>query len=500
DRYEVAIRNRFQLLCEDIDQTGTSRYARFIEANNEAAKEVLTPLTKKRKDILFSADPRVADARRDVDEAYNSFTACDRRDGGAYIHAKEKLSRTYDEILAENLAKKVEQAKACCASNQHSAGWKLVREIAGDRLPYPIQIDGKTVDDRVISWYCHFKNLLGNPPTVQDVDEEIEPVFLDLPIDDGPITLDEYHQAKQSLKAGKSCGEDGVVPDVLRWVDIDDLVLSITNNRAHENREIPEQWFILNIIPIPKAGDLKNRDNYRRISLSSVVAKVYNRMILNRIRTPLDPLLRLNQNGFKEGKSITAQVLALRRLIEGAKKKNLPAVVTFVDFKKTFDSIHRGKLMKILLAYGIPPKIVQSISDMVVSVKVRLSLRALKKSASKKVSYNWKALENNLELQDRYEVAIRNRFQLLCEDIDQTVQDVDEEIEPVFLDLPIDDGPFPLNEYHQAKQSLKAGKSCGEDGVVPDVLRWVDIDDLVLSITNNRAHENREIPEQWFIS
>ena len=87
-------------------------------------------------------------------------------------------------------------------------------------------------------------------------------------------------------------------------------------------------------------------------------------MMLYRIRPPLDPLLRLNQNGLRVGRSTTAQVLALRCLIEGVKQKNLTAVITFVDFKKAFDSIHRGKLMKILRAYGIPAKIVQSISDM----------------------------------------------------------------------------------------------------------------------------------------
>ena len=39
------------------------------------------------------------------------------------------------------------------------------------------------------------------------------------------------------------------------------------------------------------------------------------------------------------------------------KGKQLTAVITFVDFKKAFDSIHRRKLMEILQAYGIPHKI-----------------------------------------------------------------------------------------------------------------------------------------------
>ena len=147
-----------------------------------------------------------------------------------------------------------------------------------------------------------------------------------------PFTFHEYRGAMQSLRVGKSCGEDRVSSEVLKWVNIDDLVLGICN-RVLEHRELPGQWTNLNIIPIPKAGDLRNRDNYRAISLCSVVAKVYNKMKLYRMKPPLDSLLRLNQNGVREGRSTTAQVLVLRRLIEGVKQRNLTAVIMFVDFK-----------------------------------------------------------------------------------------------------------------------------------------------------------------------
>ena len=85
-------------------------------------------------------------------------------------------------------------------------------------------------------------------------------------------------------------------------------------------------------------------------------------MILNRIRTYIDPLLRWNQNGFRQQRSTISQILALRRIIEGMKAKNLPLAVVFIDYSKAFDSIHRDRMFEILQAYyGIPGIIIDAI-------------------------------------------------------------------------------------------------------------------------------------------
>ena len=57
------------------------------------------------------------------------------------------------------------------------------------------------------------------------------------------------------------------------------------------------------------------------------------------MRPVLENILRDNQNGFREKRSTTAQIFTLRRIIEGVKQKQLPAVIIFVDFSKAFDSI-----------------------------------------------------------------------------------------------------------------------------------------------------------------
>ena len=57
--------------------------------------------------------------------------------------------------------------------------------------------------------------------------------------------------------------------------------------------------------------------------------------------------------------------------------KDLTAVMLFIEFKKAFDSIHRGILMKILRAYGIPKGIVSLIQRMYADTMARVITEAM---------------------------------------------------------------------------------------------------------------------------
>ena len=83
-------------------------------------------------------------------------------------------------------------------------------------------------------------------------------------------------------------------------------------------------------------------------------------------------MLRENPAGFRPGKSTTSQVLALRRVLEGIRKKNLPAVMVFLDFCKAFDSINHATMFKILHAYGIPPRLLEAIKQSYSNLKAKI--------------------------------------------------------------------------------------------------------------------------------
>jgi hypothetical protein len=112
--------------------------------------------------------------------------------------------------------------------------------------------------------------------------------------------------------------------------------------------------------------------NYRGISLMSIAAKIYNKVLLYRIRDPIEQILRRNQAGFRQGRGCTEQVHILRRLIEGAIDKNLDIYAVFIDFKKAFDSLRRSTMFSILRHYGIPDKTVRAIKTIYNNSKSRV--------------------------------------------------------------------------------------------------------------------------------
>ena len=126
------------------------------------------------------------------------------------------------------------------------------------------------------------------------------------------------------------------------------------------------------IIPFLKKGDLGLAKNYRGRTLTSIAAKVYNAQLRNCIELKIDNILRENQNGFRRSRSTTSQILTIRRILAGVRAKNLQVTLLFVDFTKAFDSIHRGKMGQILLAYGIPKETVAAIMVLYRNTKVKV--------------------------------------------------------------------------------------------------------------------------------
>ena len=97
---------------------------------------------------------------------------------------------------------------------------------------------------------------------------------------------------------------------------------------------------------VSKKGNLVIIKEYGGITLTPIAAKIYNLLILNRIRPKIDHILIKNQNSFRTTYiySTNGHILTVRRLIEGVKAKSLHAILLVIDFSKACDSIDRNKM------------------------------------------------------------------------------------------------------------------------------------------------------------
>jgi hypothetical protein len=100
-----------------------------------------------------------------------------------------------------------------------------------------------------------------------------------------PITHDEVNELCKALKRKKAPGWDGITSEHIQHGG-NYLVKCLTwlFNRITENEYIPSYFKKGIIIPIPKGTkDRSCQDNYRGITLIPVIAKMYEKCIMNRV-------------------------------------------------------------------------------------------------------------------------------------------------------------------------------------------------------------------------
>lgn len=93
-------------------------------------------------------------------------------------------------------------------------------------------------------------------------------------------------------------------------------------------------------------GDLADFSDYRGITMLSVLGKIFNRIILQRLSAALETVVRDQQMGFRRNRTYTDHIAALRIIVEQSLEWNPPLYVTFVDSEKlstVWTTLHSGR-------------------------------------------------------------------------------------------------------------------------------------------------------------
>ena len=184
-------------------------------------------------------------------------------------------------------------------------------------------------------------NYLGNRLT--------ESIYLD------PVSENEIGQLIKSLK-DTAAGFDDLNAMCLK-ISSQFLVKPLTHicNLSLSQGIFPEQLKIANVIPLYKSDDSMLFNNYRPVSVLSVVSKIFEKIIYNRVTTFLEmfQILHGNQYGFRKKSSTHVALLTfIDKAIHGIENGEY-AIGVFLDFSKAFDTVDQKILLDKLDHYGI---------------------------------------------------------------------------------------------------------------------------------------------------
>jgi hypothetical protein len=336
--------------------------AKIAEAIKNAAESTIPARRATRKPWISEETLKLADEKRRLKQ----MKSVSEKYAQAYkdfCKKVKKSARQDKEHWIHDQCQEVEKALNIGSTRQAYSLIKTLRQKFVPRLNVLRSPDGtmlQSKDEIKQRWtqYCSdlYRDHGGGDGVVQELEEITPPTNDEDPHD---ILYSEVQAAIHSLKKNKSPGSDGITAEMLQ-AGGEQLARQMHKlcNKAWQEGTIPEEWGKSLLVPIPKKGDLSNCSNYRTISLINHTGKVLLTVLLNRLRSHLDPYLSEEQAGFRKDRSTVHQILTLRLLAEKAKRQGKKIYNCFIDFQKAFDTIKHKIMWATLESYGVESKMV----------------------------------------------------------------------------------------------------------------------------------------------
>jgi hypothetical protein len=172
-----------------------------------------------------------------------------------------------------------------------------------------------------------------------------------------PVTPKEVGRAiKEQINPKKAPGYDLITGEILTQLPRKAIVkLTYLVNAAFRLKYVPKLWKIAEVLMILKPGKPPNEvSSYRPISLLPVISKLFERLLLQRIKPIIEQknLIPNHQFGFRNKHSTVEQVHRIVERIEQALEERKICTAVFLDVAQAFDKVwHEGleyKLKKLL--------------------------------------------------------------------------------------------------------------------------------------------------------
>jgi exonuclease III len=262
--------------------------------------------------------------------------------------AVSRANRDHMEMIARSLA-----------TENTRPFWGFIKSLRQDRTDIPLLRlnDGTEITDPVQKariFNEEFVNVFTAEPRHTYLPDLPPPVYHMNPF---TITVDGVRKRLESLNVTKACGPDGVSGRFLCFA-APFISASVTAlfNQSLNSAEIPTDWKSAIVHPVYKKGDKSLPLNYRPISLTCVLCKQLEHILVSQINRFLGAhnLLYERQHGFRSGQSCETALASL--VHDWASKVDAHFIAVdaiFLDFAKAFDKVPHQRLVHKISHFGI---------------------------------------------------------------------------------------------------------------------------------------------------
>ncbi|CAK1597452.1 unnamed protein product [Parnassius mnemosyne] len=212
--------------------------------------------------------------------------------------------------------------------------WKLTNKLS-PKSSLPANIQGQSQPGDIANLFKdHFKVESPRGPSSRVIDSER------LGRSCIRISPKEVSEVINSMTRGKSPGHDGLSIEHLVHAGAHlPRVLAMFLSLCIAHQYLPTDLMKTIVVPILKnrTGDTSDLNNYRPISLATIIAKVLDSLLDRQLRKHIH--LHDAQFGFKPGLSTESAILCLKQTVRYYTDRKTPVYACFLDLSKAFDLV-----------------------------------------------------------------------------------------------------------------------------------------------------------------
>ncbi|KAG2188173.1 hypothetical protein INT44_000925 [Umbelopsis vinacea] len=125
-----------------------------------------------------------------------------------------------------------------------------------------------------------------------------------------------------------------------------------------------------------KKGDAAQLSNWRPLSLINTDAKLFTKMISNRLRDHLPKMITQYQTGFIKNRLISDNGWTISATMSHIQENDPENTVigAFMDQEKAYDRVHPRYLQKVLQTFGFPQLMISTITRLFYDTEVSVSI------------------------------------------------------------------------------------------------------------------------------